>query len=503
MSDNTKLYTWLSKILGICFALFMVCMLISNLYENKASITMILGFGTIFLFVLFTLYLIYQKIEWKGRMHDLCIWGVLGVLFVIQVIIAIAACTSYGWDVGMVVDSAIQLADSGTLSNPSYFAYYPNNVFLLLFYTNLFRIVKILGNPISYLMAAIICNIILVDISIIMLYLCGKKLLGEKRGILPSLFAVPMIGLNPWFLIPYTDTFALSFPIIIYYIYLKFIKNEWKGIPSWFFIGITASVGILVKPQTIIILIAIVLVEIFSNHLKKETIIKGITYSLSLLIGFLLISNIFHIYSNYETSAFISEELKYEREVPFTHFFMMGMNEETLGSWYTPDVDATQSIIGKDEKMKFNLQVIKQRYQDFGVTGYLSFLSKKAVNIYKDGSFGYGLEGSFNTSDPFRQGKIYEKIQDVMLYNREGYEIYKQLLNAYWVVLLAFFVISVKNIWRTEEKFIDVMKLAIFGLTLFLLLFEGRARYLYHLLPIFILVASDGFLSWNYKRKRW
>ena len=43
-----------------------------------------------------------------------------------------------------------------------------------------------------------------------------------------------------------------------------------------------------------------------------------------------------------------------------------------------------------------------------------------------------------------------------------------------------------------KNEYIDIGKLAIIGMVLFLLLFEGRARYLINHIPIFILVGTYG-----------
>ena len=58
-----------------------------------------------------------------------------------------------------------------------------------------------------------------------------------------------------------------------------------------------------------------------------------------------------------------------------------------------------------------------------------------------------------------------------------------------WIIISIGLVFSIS---KEKNEYIDIGKLAIIGMVLFLLLFEGRARYLINHIPIFILVGTCG-----------
>ena len=46
--------------------------------------------------------------------------------------------------------------------------------------------------------------------------------------------------------------------------------------------------------------------------------------------------------------------------------------------------------------------------------------------------------------------------------------------------------------YNEKNEYLDIGKLAIIGIILFILIFEGRARYLVNYIPIFIFIGVDG-----------
>ena len=58
-----------------------------------------------------------------------------------------------------------------------------------------------------------------------------------------------------------------------------------------------------------------------------------------------------------------------------------------------------------------------------------------------------------------------------------------------WIIISIGLVFSIS---KEKNEYIDIGKLAIIGMVLFLLLFDGRARYLINHIPIFILVGTNG-----------
>lgn len=485
---------------SVFFGLFFCAMTIANIVSFGARALAVLFFLLLFGVILYCVYDRILNLKLSNGCYRLILFTAVFTLVAAQVIVARGIYTRYGWDVERIIDSATRLANQDQFLEIKYFTNYPNNIFLLLVFTDFFRLVRLFSS--NYLLWAICLNIVLVDLAVFLTYLCAKRLFHKKGKILAALLCISLIGMNPWFIVPYSDTFGMLFPVLIFYLYLKMEDDR---IPQWLLcilMGAASVIGFFIKPQTAIITIAIFLVALLSHKLNKERLkilLKrfGCLF-LSLLITFFSAT----AYMNYRTKDILPDNLKYQNEMPFTHFLMMGMNPETLGNFYLQDVLDTMGIPGKEEKMQFNLKVIQDRLSHYGFAGYVTFLGQKSAMLYHDGSFGYGQEGGFRRSKPFHDGPLSVALQNTLFQDSGGYQLYHLMLDAFWLLVLLFlFLPAVFQPKRRPEPGVAVLRLTIIGLTLFLLLFEGRPRYLYHQLPIFILLAVYGMTQVNYKEK--
>ena len=317
-------------------------------------------------------------------------------------------------------------------------------------------------------------------------------------------FIFPLILFTPFIIVPYTDTLTLFIPIAIFYFYLK-IKDNTKLQYLYVFIEAILLVGgYFLKPTCVIIGIAILLAEFLYINVKKETI-----YSHLKQLGIVLVILVIGTYSvlvayNYlkdtNISKYISMKEFEEKSIPATHFLMMGMKEGKIsdargknntmfGGYDGEDYNNTTRIKGKEEKIKYHLAIIKERLQNFGIYGYMKFVYNKVIWILSDGTFYYGAEGTFFITQPYNQSRIAKKIQGFINISSKKYQyITANIMQIVWVDLLIGIIFTYKN----REKKINILKFSIIGIILFIVLFEGRARYLYNYIPMFIIVGTLG-----------
>ena len=161
-----------------------------------------------------------------------------------------------------------------------------------------------------------------------------------------------------------------------------------------------------------------------------------------------------------------------------------------LCSYSENDALTTQGIIGKDEKQKENLRTVKKRLQDFGIKGYIKFLYNKANWILSDGTFFYGEEGTFWTSEHYNNSEIGKFIQELINKDDVKYQtVTVNIMQTLWILIIIGLVFSYNK--KQDDNF-AILKLSIIGIVIFLLLFEGRARYIVNHLPIFIIIGVCG-----------
>ena len=96
------------------------------------------------------------------------------------------------------------------------------------------------------------------------------------------LVGVVLFGLSPWMTICYSDSLGILFPVLTYYLYTKPARNSWMKRAEQMLAVVVCCIGYYIKPQCMIMLIAIVLIELFTFY--KERRIRLLVKPLALLV---------------------------------------------------------------------------------------------------------------------------------------------------------------------------------------------------------------------------
>ncbi len=424
---------------------------------------------------------------------------IFGALYIVQLIISYCIYFRTGWDVSMLVKNAENIALYGANGvEEAYFSTYPNNlvaVYTLVFF---YKIGNIFckNNPYIVLVAA---NNLIVNLSVLLSILCVYKI--EKRQSI-AVFAMVcgsiLIVLSPWIVIPYTDTLGMIFPVGAVFAYLHCEKKYLK----YFLFTLLTGIGYLYKPTIIILLIAMVIIkmlECLSKVVRHTINIKMLLQiGVSMLVAIICMSAVNQIVLKVNKTA-----LDENKSMVMTHYFMMGLNTDYDGVFSEEDVNYSKSFSDKESRQEANLRVIKQRYHDMGLSGYLNLLCKKTLANYDDGTFSWSREGGFYQEIPERTNILAKVLRKLYYWNLDNsqYQIFAFIEQVVWfLVLLSISCCILKGEQKEIENF---LALTLLGVSLFLLLFECRARYLFVFSPLFIILASMGLrkICCLYKKK--
>ncbi|WP_160675966.1 glycosyltransferase family 39 protein [Clostridium sp. C8-1-8] len=448
-------------------------------------------------------YLLIKKIKDKSRFVSKYTFRFILVgsiiLFLAQVYISYNIFFITGWDAGeYVIPTARLIAHGQSLDNMNgYYSMFPNNITLVWIFSNILKLsdkLSTLGLK-NDLMLIIIINCLISSISSILTYKCAEQLIGKKFAVLTWFIYFLLVGLSPWVVITYSDSFALFLPILIFYIYIRKFIGKWN-ILKWLLIGVTSFIGYQIKPQVLIILIAIVAIEfnkaLFST--KREKVKR--VYILSILLFAFLLSNIFY------KSIYRQTGLKINSEDSFglTHFAMMGLNRKTDGVFSGEDVAFSKSFPTSSQRRAANIDVIKSRLKDYGILGYAKFLTKKTLVNYGDGTFAWSVEGNFYMKTYENKNSWSSPMLKSFYYSYgSNYGITSTFEQAIWIgmIISMLGLIFTKNDCSYNE--IYVLILSVLGLTMFELIFEARARYLYIYSPIYIILGVIGLKNIAFK----
>lgn len=429
----------------------------------------------ILIFFIIPIFLIYyflfnkeKKIDNKKYKKYLALISI--ITFLVEILLSYFMFFYTDWDVLSINEASNTFLKTGALKSNYYLTLCPNNMFITLIYVIL-KSVPILGKNYLFL---IIFNCALVSLAGIFTSLTIRNLFDNKKAIFSYVMIIPALLLNPWFIIPYSDTFTVLIPILILYLYTK--ENK-----KWYYfviILLLSAIGYLIKPTTIIILIAILIIEIFN---LKNYKIKTILVAIACIIGAILLSYFINIFT-YKILNF-SKSI-YAKPTNIYHFLAQGQNNETSGAYSKQDVNET---LANDDK--YNIEKFKSRFLNRTFSESVTFFAKKTLLNFNDGSFTWGNEGVFFYKKIERNNTLSIILADIYYKDGKYYNLFIQLCNCIWLFILFFcpFIAISKN-----KNYNLIIMLSIIGISLFATIFEARTRYFYTYLPIFIVCSISG-----------
>lgn len=422
------------------------------------------------------------------------------ILIVFQIIMIKNLYFETTWDVEHIINTVKKFASTATFENNDYYGFfpyfsvYPNNLFLANIFALISKVVILFGEQYIY-PTLIVIDCILIDIAGVFLIKTIGNFTDKKIfKIIGMFFFMILIGTSPWLLVPYSDTYSILFPIAILYHYTKKQKKAY----DYIIIGLYSYIGFFIKPTVIIILIAIIIVEVCKaiSKIKEKFNIKQNIKILSFIILGIILACILKFGISKVTNYKIDKELQFS----LFHYLMMGINQETTGTFSHNDVKASLKASSYEERVKLNKQIFLNRLKKMPVTKLCEFYGKKLLLNYNDGTFSWGKEGGFYDNIYQYQIKSDNKIKNFYYNYGTKFYVYNNIMQFVWIFILVFTLI--KAIKGEFNEKLSVIFLSLIGLTIFLLIFEARARYLYIYSTYFVLIAILGIESLIYKSRK-
>lgn len=469
------------------FSILICCVLFTDIgygrdfHNNYLPTLILIPFGIIFIFGILTCL---EKENFSSKY----------IVYIALVLFAIQAYSTWNyyfytdWDSSILTMFANAFAHGEDVSGLSwYFSRYPNNIFLGIIFAGIEKIVHCMGLHSLEYFSLIVFQCAIVSITGILLFKIIIGLLdNEILAYLGYILYILIVGLSPWVSIPYSDTIGLFFPTMIYYLYIN--RNNCKNsLVLWIKIAIFTWIGYKIKPQIVILFIGIVLIEILS--FVKEKIVYKKTI-IGIVLGIII--------AEFGVNTLINKiplTMDENQSFGMEHYFMMGMNPDSMGVYSEEDVQFSGSFLSKDLRKEADLREAFMRIDQMGVTGCVKQEIRKTLTNYNDGTFCWGGEGTFFVTvfdekhlpgNSLLRGLYYTgAYADIGRY----YSVWSNFEQMLWVTIL---VMNVASIFAQKASSVNVLMLGIIGLTIFELLFEARARYLFSYIPLYIVISIYG-----------
>ncbi len=469
------------------FAFLTVDVIVNNrvpYYEY--SPLLLLLFGAFITAVLAGGRFVWDKLDFsrlaKHERIVLAIW--LGLYLVLQLVVGLTLQVeaTQTWDFGIVFDAAYRQAYFGETAG-EYFQSFPNNAPLYLVLTALFRLFRLFGVE-NVMPLAVAINAVCVNLSLLGMYLCARKVAGRKAAgfVLLCGCCFPIFLL--YVPIVYTDTLTMPFPVWSLYLYLSIRSQPFNRstLAKAVGIGVLCAVGGWVKITVLIVGIAILLDMVLGTDVRDRLKKAG-----CMLAALFVVYAAATVYT--KTSQALPEENR-DMQYPYTHWIMMGLQGD--GGYNDDDYKYTQQGETYAERAELTRSEIFRRLFEMGVGGFLSHCADKLSFIFGDGLYYAPIKLDIR---PVHMGNPLQEycIQGMPHLGRTGYAAMGMQI----ALLVAITLSAAKAVWKKENSLI-VVRLAVFGVALFLLLWEARSRYLVNYLPLLLLAG----LVWQPTEKK-
>lgn len=424
------------------------------------------------------LLLIYKYILEKEKINTKIVIPILLlIIFIFQCYIGNLFRVQPNWDMKELFNGASDYISGGE-EYLNYLYRYPNNIGIQIIYIILFRIADFIKILSRYDMAMLF-NIIMIDLALLFTFLVSKEMFDNKKALMIFIMLASMTPIYLFSPIIYTDTISMMFPVLILYLYLLAKKKDAikKKCIFYALMGATICIGMSIKVTIAIMPIAISIYEIVMKN-KRETLVMIGTTFISFIICLLFIM----IFMRLIFPKWNNEEYNKER-FPITHWIMMGLGD--VGKYSERDVALTSSFSNINEKRKENMKVIQERLANILENRKMNHLRRKLMYTWGDGTY-YAV----NTLDydAVNNGKH----QEFVFKRGEHHEFYQYYTQIQHLTIITLMIVLSFISIKKDINYEFTLRIAIFGLFLFLLLWETRSRYLINHLPVMQIISFIG-----------
>lgn len=412
------------------------------------------------------------------------------VFFVLSLIIGCLLKLNPSWDMGEVFNIAKSYALNNNMNGSAYLVSYPNNIMITIIYTVVFKINYFLGIK-DFITVATIFNACCITATVILTYYIAKIMYNKEKATLALIILLFTTPLYLHVAIYYTDSLSMFFSTLILFMYclIKKEKNKNKSLFLQIGLGIILIIAWKVKITSVFVAIAIGICLLFNNFkIKKiKNLIVVVITMIVLLVGY---NSIIENRINHRLD-------KQYYQMPIEHWILLGLTEN--GGFNQSIYEYTNSFSTYNEKKEADILKIKETIKNYSCNDFIKHLTVKLKYAWTDGTY---FAPEKLRRQPVKKTSIHEFVLADGKYNK----YYKYFPQSMHIGLLVLMIIScIKNIKEKDyasDKMILVI--SIFGLMVFLLIWENRSRYILTMLPLYILLGIDGveYLTKLFYRKK-
>lgn len=439
---------------------------------------------SVFIMLFFGAYYLLKQVNLTARTGNLILLVFVIVTGTIQIIVGLQLRYTPAFDLDAIFGGGRDWALNGNFNNyQNYFGMFSNNLGGLFLYRCLFSLGRFFRINDFYALA-LIYNTIMLQVMVYAVFDAARHLSGLRAAILSLVMFGCFLPFYMMGAVFYTDLLSAPFVALCINLFIRARKEgrlKQKTI-YYFLLGTFTAIGAVIKFTVIIIAIAAFIDLLLNIRWDKKRLARRIfnTFAIPAASVFILVSLLFVFYGYMNTQQ--NAEYVFKQRIPVTHWIMMGLNGS---GYYTPvDYDFTMGLPDLATRKEEIPKVIRERIRERGLSGMFKLYTEKSA-----ANFG---NGTYKLSDFLDDSPVNEtSLHDLVLYSGEHYDAYKHIAQGAYLAFFVLMLIGGALSIARPRTFIAPW-LAMFGLMLFLIIWETNSRYSQNFMPVLILCAVIG-----------
>lgn len=315
----------------------------------------------------------------------------------------------------------------------------------------------------------------------------ARKLRGVRGELMLALLLSLCLPLYLAAAVLYTDTFSLPFVVFTLHFALKVPEQTTlRGVLRCAALcGLCAFIGCQIKMTVAIVLIAAAIIWLLTMHPARAA-------AASVLSAMLVIGGTQALHGSM-TAYVLDPAMVAQHNTPTIHWVMMSIpSADNPYGGPTGDYGITWGMQEEGASREAVMASIYSRMKDKIYT--LRYPNRLITAMLRKNAASQG-DGTFGMTEMLDDGPVRENaVSTVVLSGRPLYPLYSALTSGVWYAVLVFAALSIYEDMRRRDMRCAVVTVAVFGMLLFLLLWEARSRYMFSFVPLMLLLAC-GSLS--------
>lgn len=360
----------------------------------------------------------------------------------------------------------------------AYYIICNNNLGLALVLVLWFRFVGLFGitpDTETGLYAGIVLNVLAIAVSVWLVCLLARRILGHNSGVALAFLLcagfLPFVLWSPCF---YSDTLCLPFALLVLLGWTHYrAANRTVERLAWLgFMAVAAFLGYAIKGSVVVVLVAVI-IQLF----LEQTARRAAAGALVLLVLFGMLLGGYRAWQR----TFLDFSVQDAVGLPIELWFAYGSGGD--GNYNDNVCQNAKSLATMDQRRQMLRQYIAAQYGARTIVGQADFMTRKAVITWGNGLY----DAQEFLATPLKVNWTHRFI----LQGQPGYMPMVYYCQAYlYFVMLLVLLGTLGEARRAQPGPLTLARVSVFGLMLFLSLWETKARYAFQFTPLLLLLAA-------------